>query len=265
MEENVDNYLYYSKLQAYLEDNVALWQATVITTNGSTPARAGMKMIIPASHAVFGNLGGGELEHQIITFVRDTAPSQALHLAFDLGGRPSHELNPTAMHCGGSLTVFIQPLHLPERLYIIGAGHCGKALGKLAKLCGFYVHLVDQRPESIEGDLSEYGHSGTLNDYSSIADVVDFGPHSWIVIMTHGHLHDLQVLEQCLRKPVRYLGMIGSQTKVRESFAALQMQGFTATELSQVHAPIGLKIGSQSPFEIAVSIMAELIQILRQG
>jgi len=79
--------------------------------------------------------------------------------------------------------------------------------------------------------------------------------------MTHGHAHDKQVLEQCLRREFAYLGMIGSASKVAQTFSRLKQQGFSDAELARVHAPIGLPIGSQTPFEIAVSIMAELISI----
>lgn len=261
----MDKLIYYSMLSDYLKDNKALWQATIVATDGSSPARAGMKMLIPAEEEVFGNLGGGELEHKIIAWTRTSAPSNPQTLSFDLSSAQYANLTPTAMLCGGMATVFIEPLHLPQKLYIIGAGHCGKALGKLAKLCGFYVHLVDNRPESIAGEISEFGHSASLSDYSDISQAVDFGTDCWIVIMTHGHVYDQEVLQQCLRQKHRYLGMIGSRHKVAETFTALKQQGFSTEELSLVHSPIGLKIGSQSPYEIAVSIMAEMIRELRQG
>lgn len=261
----MDNTIYYSKLQSLLQHNQALWQATIVATDGSSPARPGMKMIIPLSDAVFGNLGGGELEHKIIAYARDTNPALPQTISFDLSGSGTTELSPTSMICGGAATVFIEPLHLPQNLYIIGAGHCGKALGKLAKSSGFYVHLVDNRPESIAGDFCAYGHKASLSDYRDVSSAVAFGPNSWIVIMTHGHVHDHEVLQQCLRQPTRYLGMIGSKHKVAETFSKLQQQGFSEAELATVHAPIGLKIGSQSPIEIAISIMAEIIRELRMN
>jgi xanthine dehydrogenase accessory factor len=261
----MDNSTYYKHILDLLQSNQTLWQATIIATDGSSPARAGMKMIIPTTDAVFGNLGGGEMEHRIISFVRESAPDLPQTISFDLSGAAATDLAPTAMICGGSATVFIEPLHMPQKLYIIGAGHCGKALGKLAMLSGFYVHLVDNRPESIAGDISDYGHKATLSDYQDISSAVSFGANCWIVIMTHGHVHDHEVLQQCLRKPNRYLGMIGSKHKVAETFAKLKEQGYSEAELARVHAPIGLKIGSQSPFEIAISIMGEIIRELRLG
>lgn len=263
MGDIVHNNMYYGVLLDHLKDNSAIWQATIVSTEGSSPARSGMKMLIPASGELHGNLGGGELEHQIIAFVRQQAPSQPQTMVFELSSAHQSGSNPTSMICGGSATVFIEALHLPHQLYIIGAGHCGRALGKLAKLCDFHVTLVDNRSESLCSDMAEYCHHSILNDYQDIGQAVCFGPQTFIVIMTHGHVHDSQVLQQCLRREHRYLGMIGSKTKVAETFSTLSEQGYSQQELDRVHAPIGLRIGSQSPHEIAISIMAEIIKELR--
>ncbi len=261
----MDNNMYYNVLLDHLKDNRAIWQATIVATDGSSPARSGMKMLIPASGDLHGNLGGGELEHQIIAFVRQQAPALPQTMTFELS--PAHQTgsHSTSMICGGSATVYIEALHLPHQLYIIGAGHCGRALGKLAKLCDFHVTLVDNRSESLSGDMTEYCHQAILDDYQDIGQAVCFTPQTFIVIMTHGHAHDRQVLQQCLRREYRYLGMIGSKNKVAETFSTLSEQGYSQAELDKVHAPIGLRIGSQSPHEIAISIMAEIIKELRLG
>ncbi|MDD3562638.1 MAG: XdhC/CoxI family protein [Candidatus Cloacimonetes bacterium] len=254
---------YYQKVVELTAGNQPLWQASIIHTDGSSPARTGMKLLIPLSGTVYGNLGGGELEHKIIEFVREHQPPQAQQLSFDLGSGELGDHKPTAMICGGSATVFIEALFVPHQLFIIGAGHCGKALGHLAKLCGFWVHLVDNRQDILDLIPEESFHMRQVNDFSAISQAVSFGPNSWIVIMTHGHLHDKQVLQQCLSQDFRYLGMIGSRNKVSETFALLSRQGYSDELLQKVHAPIGLTIGSQQPYEIAISIMAELIRELR--
>lgn len=254
---------YYQKAVELSSSNQPLWQATIIHTDGSSPARAGMKLLIPLADAVYGNLGGGELEHRIIAFVREQKPAQPQQLSFDLGSGELGDSRPTAMNCGGMVTVFIEALYVPNQLYIIGAGHCGKALGHLAKLCGFWVHLVDNRQDILDACPEESFHSKEFNDFSTISQAVNFAPHSWIVIMTHGHLHDQGVLQQCLGQSFRYLGLIGSKHKVSETFDLLRSQGYSDDLLRQVHAPIGLPIGSQQPYEIAISVMAELIRELR--
>ncbi len=255
----MDNNEYYSKLSALLENHSSIWQASVVESDGSTPAKSGMKLAVPLTEAVFGNLGGGEMEHKVISFIRESQPSGARIYSFALAADGSAADFSTSMICGGKVSVYIEALHLSERLYIVGAGHCGRALGQLARLCGFHVSLIDNRAEIIQDDLSGFAHNAVLHDYTDLTEVIGFSHSTYVVIMTHGHLHDKEVLEQCLRQDCAYLGMIGSKTKVAQTFAKLKDKGFTDAEISKCHAPIGLPIGSQTPYEVAVSIMAELI------
>jgi len=255
----MDNREYYAKLNDVLSSHEALWQATVVASDGSTPAKPGMKLAIPINGAVFGNLGGGEMEHRVIEIVQQDKPAQAQLYSFNLSDGGAKADYVTSMICGGQVSVFIEALHLARQLFIIGSGHCGKALGHLAKLAGFYVCLIDNRKEIIDDDLSQYGHRAVLHDYSNLAEVIEFGASTYVVIMTHGHLHDREVLQQCLRQETAYLGMIGSKTKVAQTFATLRQQGYSDSELEKCNAPIGLAIGSQTPYEIAVSIMAQII------
>jgi len=257
----MDNVAYYSQLHLFLERHEAIWQASVVESDGSTPARSGMKLAIPLNGEPFGNLGGGEMEHRVIALVRDTKPQGAQLLHFSLSADGSEASISTSMICGGSVKVYLEALHLVNRLYIIGAGHCGRALGHLAKLCGYYVCLIDNRQEIIASSLGEYCHETVCSDYADLSEVVPFHPENLVVIMTHGHLHDKEVLQQCLGKPLKYLGMIGSKRKVAQTFANLKEQGYTDSDLARCHAPIGLSIGSQTPYEIAVSIMAEIISL----
>jgi xanthine dehydrogenase accessory factor len=265
LEADVQTNEYYQKVAELSANNQPLWQACIIHTDGSSPARAGMKLLIPYQDAVYGNLGGGELEHKIIEFVREKQPAEPLQISFDLGSDKLEDSKPTTMICGGSVTVFMEALYIPNQLFILGAGHCGKALGHLAKLCGFWVHLIDKRQDILDNIPPDSFHSKHLIDFSDVSQAVSFGPHSWIVIMTHGHVHDQRVLQQCLKQDFRYLGMIGSKHKVSETFDILREQGYSDDLLNQVHAPIGLRIGSQQPYEIAISIMAEIIAELRHN
>lgn len=255
----MQNAEYYSKIAQCLSENTALWQASVVESDGSTPAKSGMKLAVGKPDLLFGNLGGGELEHRVIELIRVNNYSAPQLLSFDLSEGGSIADIQTGMICGGQVKVFIEPLYLSETLYVIGAGHCGLALGQLAKLNGFNVVLIDNRSEVISADLHECCHRAILHDYSDLSKVIDFSPFIYVVIMTHGHLHDKEVLEQCLAKPLMYLGMIGSKNKVASTFVILKEKGITEQELAKCHAPIGLPIGSQTPYEIAISIMAQVI------
>jgi len=265
----IDQLQYFEEMKKLLGSSAALWQVTIIATDGSTPSKPGMKMLIPLNNDVYGNLGGGEMEHNIIQYVREQQPSNSQVLAFKLNNTGTFteiqiDVNvdiSTNMICGGSVEVFIEPLFKKEKLYIIGAGHCGKALSHLAKICGFYVILLDNRESVLSPGAAIYADRASFCQYHEIDTIIDFDDYAYIVIMTHGHLHDKEVLEYCVRNRFRYLGMIGSSNKVSQTFANMQKKGFTAEELAKVHAPIGLKIGSQTPYEIAVSILAELISV----
>ncbi|HPM04271.1 MAG TPA: XdhC/CoxI family protein [Candidatus Cloacimonas sp.] len=260
----MENSEYYGLIARHLTENTPLWQASVVESDGSTPARSGMKLAVGKPDILFGNLGGGEMEHKVIELIRESNYKTPVLISFDLSSGASVADRQTGMICGGQVKVFIEPLYQAETLYIIGAGHCGRALGQMARLTGFRVVLIDNRSEIILSDLSQYCHQAVLHDYADLGQIIDFSPQSWVVIMTHGHLHDKEVLEQCLRKPLCYLGMIGSKKKVAETFANMKQKGFSDLELSKCHAPIGLPIGSQTPYEIAVSILAELIGLRHQ-
>ncbi len=259
---------YYSELAKLLSAQEAVWQITIISATGSTPAKPGMKMAVPLNGNQFGNIGGGALEHMAIRMVRDEKPEQAAIRSFTLSESGDRVLAddsiPTGMICGGEVSLFIEPLGLLKPLYIIGAGHCGKALGELAMRGGYHVTLIDNRPEVLTPDLNAYCHKAVLNDYSDVGAVISFGDTAAIVIMTHGHVHDAQVLEYCIERPFRYLGMIGSRKKAAQTLQMLRAKGISETSVGRVRSPVGLAIGSQTPFEIAISIMAELIQVERQ-
>ncbi|HOH78319.1 MAG TPA: XdhC/CoxI family protein [Candidatus Cloacimonadota bacterium] len=262
MMEHLD---FYRKICDCLAENCRLWQLSVVSCEGSSPAKPGMKLCVPLQGREFGNLGGGEVEHSAIAWVRENRPSEPVLRTYMLSEQGDQALAdeeiPTRMICGGKVSILIEPLAKSRTLYIVGAGHCGRALGQLAKLAGWWVHLIDNRNELLESDLSLYGDVASHSDYSDVSTAISFDREAHIVIMTHGHAHDKQVLEQCLRREFAYLGMIGSASKVAQTFSRLKEQGFSDAELARVHAPIGLPIGSHTPFEIAVSIMAELISI----
>ncbi len=256
----MNNNEYYEKLSAAVAGGVRIWQASVVDSDGSTPAKRGMKLAVPLGQPEFGNLGGGEMEHKVIAFIRNEQPDGANLYSFSLSQDGSKADFNTSMICGGQVSVYIEALHLSQKLFIIGAGHCGRALGHFAKLCGFHVCLIDNRAEICNSDLSLYSHEVILHDYSDLSSIISFGKHSFIVIMTHGHIHDKQVLEQCMGQEYAYLGMIGSKSKVAQTFAKLRDNGISEEALATCHAPIGMPIGSQTPYEIAVSILAEIIR-----
>ena len=156
---------------------------------------------------------------------------------------------------------FMEQPGLKSKLYIFGAGHVSLALSKMASETGFDVVVFDNRKGINTFDANHYVIKKSVINYAEAARFVEEGNHIYIVIMTFAHQSDMGVLKQMITKRVPYLGMMGSELKVASIFEALQDEGVAKADLSKVDAPIGLPINSITPPEIAVSILAKIIQV----
>ena len=230
--------------------------ATVIMASGSTPREEGAKMLIYSDGHTLGTVGGGNIEK--------TVTQEALEVI--RSGQPKkleYKLNPKGelgMICGGDTEVFIEPVTAAPRLYIFGAGHIGVPLSKMAAMTDFKVVVVDDRAEYTTKERFPDAAELVVSDFKISFDRVNIKPGSYIVIVTHGHKGDEIVLEGALRTPAKYIGMIGSRAKNQAVYGHLLAKGFTQAELDKVHAPIGLHIHAQTPEEIAVAILGEMIE-----
>jgi xanthine dehydrogenase accessory factor len=166
---------------------------------------------------------------------------------------------------GKERKIFLEPIVAPPHLYIFGAGHISSALCPLAKRVGFRVTVFDDRPEFADPGRFPEADEIVVRSFDRILDHVNAGPDTFVVIMTRGHLHDHQVLRQVLKNPPCYIGMIGSRHKRGVIFEALRQEDFSEDLIKAVHTPIGLDIQAETPEEIAVSIVAELIQFRNQS
>jgi xanthine dehydrogenase accessory factor len=150
---------------------------------------------------------------------------------------------------------------IPEpRLVVLGAGHVGKALSKVARFSGFKVTVVDDRAEYANSSLLPDADEVIVNDFGDVFTKVPVDRGTYVVIATRGHNHDLDALKAALTTDARYIGLMGSRRKKALIFRALQQEGFSEDDISRVIVPVGLPIGSATPEEIAISIMAQLIQ-----
>jgi xanthine dehydrogenase accessory factor len=162
----------------------------------------------------------------------------------------------------GQQRFLVEPLGVPGALFLFGGGHVSQKLAPLADTLGFRIVVVDDRPEYASQE--RFPHADGFVVPISFGDALsqcEIDSESYLVIVTRGHLHDKSVLAQALRTPAAYIGMIGSLRKRDAVYADLRAEGFTDADFKRVHSPIGLKIGAESPEEIAVSIAAELIQV----
>jgi len=236
--------------------------ATIISAKGSTPREVGAKMVIREDGTIMGSVGGGCLEAEVwqeaMEAMREEKP-RTLH--FDLTGQKASE---SGMLCGGVMDIYIEPIVSPPKVFIFGGGHVSLFVAKISAMVGFQVVIVDDRPQFANKERFPEAAEVIAEEFSLAFPKLKVNRSSYLVIVTRGHAYDQEVLEWALGKEVKYIGMIGSRKKIQTIYQNLKEKGFSPDRLQRVHAPIGLDIGALSPEEIAVSIVAELIQIRRQ-
>ncbi len=231
----------------------------IVDTKGSSPRKAGSKMIVLEDGSGIGTIGGGSLELKVIEDARKVIiQNQPQKFNYDLE-------DDLSMHCGGTAEVYIEPIVPQLKLFIFGAGHIGKALIKYTSDFGFRVTLIDHREELME-KFKPSGIELICEDYLSAIQKLNFDKDTYIVIVTPKHAFDEEVLAACAKLPFAYLGMIGSKTKViLARKRLLEEKNLTQQELDNVDMPIGIKFNAQTPEEIAISIVAKLIDVKNTG
>jgi xanthine dehydrogenase accessory factor len=167
----------------------------------------------------------------------------------------------TGLICGGQMDVYIEPIEPSPELYVIGAGHVGFHLARLAQQVGFRVHVVDDREKFANHERFPTADEVVVEDIPTWIARANLPPHAYVVIVTRGHTNDLEALRALAPLDLRYLGLIGSRAKVARIYEELAANQTPEALLERVHAPIGLDIGAVTPEEIAVSILAELIAV----
>jgi xanthine dehydrogenase accessory factor len=229
--------------------------ATVVRTQGSTPNRAGARLLLRADGSTVGTIGGGAVEHEVLDALRRALTSGASQLLVrDLG----HELG---MCCGGRMEIFVEAVETRPHLVVFGAGHVACATAPLARSIGFDVTVVDEREELNTAERFPECQR-ILRDPPAMLRRTALSAQDWLLIVTHDHELDEQTLELALDLPVRYIGVVGSRRKV---FRLLQRitQKRGSLSLERVYAPVGLDLGAVGPEEIAVSVAAELVALRR--
>jgi len=155
----------------------------------------------------------------------------------------------------------IEPLKVFSLLYIFGAGHVSQFISKIAKIVDFYVLVIDDREEFANRERFPDADEIIVEDFHTVFEKLKFTGQEFVAIVTRGHKYDADVLAEALKRPLKYTGMIGSRRKIKIVFDFMRESGFGEEAIGKVHAPIGLAIGAETPQEIAVSIVAELIKI----
>jgi xanthine dehydrogenase accessory factor len=236
--------------------------ATVVKTQGSVPRHAGSKMLVYADGRIEGTIGGGEMEARVLeeslAALKEGRPRLISYSLVDPGdGDPGL--------CGGQVEVYIEPYRPPASLLIVGCGHVGRALAHLAAWLGFNVAATDDRQELVTAELMPQAHTLLPGSFDDALASFQVTGNTYVVLVTRNVLVDRQILPKLLPTPAPYIGVIGSRKRWLETRKLLLEDGLSETELARFHSPVGLELNAETPEEIAVSIMAEIIMWRRGG
>lgn len=234
---------------------------TIIRSRGSTPRHQGSKMLVYADGHFTGTVGGGEIENRVLReALAAMQDGQSRLLSYDM-------VNPQAGDpgvCGGTVEVYVEPVLPRPLVLIIGGGHVGKAVAHLAHWLNFRVAVSDDRAAFCTPEANPDADLFFPVLMAELPQQLTINPQTYILLTTRGVTVDIAGLPGLLDSPAAYLGVIGSKRRWALTRKALLEAGFSEEKLNRVVSPIGLELNAETPEEIAVSIMAEII-MLRNG
>ena len=231
---------------------------TIVRSQGSTPRHAGSKMLVKSDGSIIGSVGGGELENRTITAALDIISN----------GKPGwleYSLNDPAQGdpglCGGQVEIYMEPIIPKSTLVIVGAGHVGQAVAHLAQWLDFRIVISDDRPEFCNPETIPNAEEYFPVPLEELPGKMKITPWTYVVMTTRSVDVDVPGLPGFLDSPAAYIGVIGSRRRWETTRKQLISAGEAPEKIERVRSPMGININAETPEEIAVSIMAEIIQI----
>lgn len=253
---------FYREIAVTLERGESVALCTIIETTGSTPRGAGTKMLVFAGGRISGTIGGGEMENRAVNEAL-LALENGRPLVWDASLVEPDRGDPGV--CGGTLRVFIEPILPKMTVVVAGAGHVGKAVASLAKWLGLRVVVSDDRPELCTPEAVPDADAWISCALSDLPKHTPITASTYLVLTTRNLGVDVEGLPALLATPARYIGVIGSQRRWLTAQKKLLAAGVSKEALARISSPIGLELHAETPEEIAVSIMAEIIMVERGG
>ncbi len=240
---------------------------TIVSTVGSTPRKPGAKMLVSSDLDLYGTIGGGCVEADVVHAAREVLKTLVPRLVtVDIKAKSAAELD---MLCGGEITFYVEPVMPDYRLVICGGGHISRAVAHVAQNLDFRIVVVDDRKQFANTTRFADVHETIAAPYEQLSERVEITPHTFVLVVTRGHTGDEVCLRQLLAGPACFVAMIGSRAKWANIRKRLSDDGFPPAALRRVHSPAGIDIGSVTPEEIAVSVVAQLVaeraRMLREG
>jgi len=249
-----------------LEEGKKIALCTIIEKKGHGPREPGSKMLVSENGYIVGTIGGGGFEKVLINeALKVLKEGKPRKITFSLHAETSSDKVSTGLMCGGEVTVFIDVIEPKPKIIIFGSGHIALSLAKLADIVGFDIIIVDDNAEKANKERFPMAKEIIVGDLNEILDKVNVSPRDFVVI-TYGAQpdRDYLTLKKMLMKKPAYVGFVGSKSRVLTLIKELKESGVSDELLKSLHAPVGLDIGAQTPEEIGVSILAEIISILRK-
>jgi xanthine dehydrogenase accessory factor len=234
---------------------------TIVRSHGSTPRHVTSKMIVYPDGKILGSVGGGEVENRVIKVALEVMSERKPRL---LEYNMTDPVRGDPGICGGQLEIYVEPIIPKPVLVVVGAGHVGKAVVHLAKWLGYVVVVSDDRPELCNPEATPGADNYLPIPLDELSTKMDITPWTYLVLTTRGLDIDVVGLPSLFQSPAAYIGVIGSKRRWIMTKKKLKEVGIAQETLEQVHSPIGLEIHAETPEEIAVSIMAEIIMLRSQ-
>ncbi len=248
-----------------LEKRSKLALCTVIEKKGSGPRSVGSKMIVTEDGKNYGTIGGGILERSLIDeSVKTIKEGKSRKITFNLTKNSKEGLVQTGMICGGELTILVDVMEPILRLIIVGTGHIAAPLAKLANIVGFKVVIIGDENSPVNKDQFPMAEDIIAGDFSQVLSKFELTSSDFVVIAHGDPEHDYAALKTMIAKNPTYVGLLGSRTKAALLIQRLKKEGINEAQLKTLHAPLGLDIGAETPEEIGISILAQIIQCKRQ-
>ena len=235
--------------------------ATIVQVRGSIPSYESAKLLVREDGSILGTVGGGCVEAEVWTAAREVIETgKPRHLTFSLGQDAAYD---NGLICGGQLNIFVEPVLPQPRAFIFGGGHVSKSISKVANLAGFSTTIVDDREAFANPERFPEAEETYAEEYEAVFPKLTVTSTSYLVIVTRGHRDDMRVLRWAITTPACYIAMIGSKRKTISVIHELEKEGISREAFERVFAPMGLEIGAESPEEIAISVVAEMIAVRR--
>lgn len=252
----------YKALADLEEKNEPAALCTVVKSQGSTPRRETSKMLVYKDGAITGTVGGGEMENRVIDEALQALRDGKSRL---LEYRMTDPKRGDPGVCGGQLEVFIEPINPKPIIVVIGTGHVGKAVAHLAKWLDYYVVANDDRPEFCSPESVPDADEYYPIPMAELPEQFNITSWTYLVLTTRGVSIDVPGIPALLESDAAYIGVIGSRRRWATARKQLLDAGVPEEKLDKVRSPMGLELNAETPEEIAVSIMAEIIMLRRGG